>query len=37
VLHDWRTGRLMETFIIGGIALLLFLYLLAAIVWPEKF
>ncbi|HKX12151.1 MAG TPA: K(+)-transporting ATPase subunit F [bacterium] len=27
----------METILVGIIALLLFVYLFAAIVWPEKF
>jgi len=27
----------METIIVGVIALLLFIYLLVAMIWPEKF
>jgi len=27
----------MQSILIGGVALLLFIYLLAAMIWPEKF
>ena len=35
--HEWRPGEPMELVIVSAVALLLFVYLLAAIVWPEKF
>jgi len=35
--HGWQPGEFMETIIVSAIALLLFFYLLAAIIRPERF